>query len=138
MELVKIKNKEALSLPHLWRVALKSIYDKKHLNFKEEKQMHESVILWTNHIELRRDMNGGEKFFDGSVDAENELKLQLIGMELYRDSKGEFDKRKELFRKHKIDYMKFYRLPEAYTNKDFAKGQEALNEHKRTNPEDYE
>ena len=63
--------------------------------------------------------------------------LQIIGAELYKDEEGQLDKRKEMFARHGISYKKFYRLPEAYDIKEFAKGQEILEQHKRDNPEDY-
>ena len=138
MSIITIKNKEVLTLPTLLRVALKSIYDKKHLTFTEEKQMHESVVKWKNHLDLRLDLNHGKMFEEGTVDSERQIALEIIGSLLHQDASGKLDKRKEMFKSHGINYKKFHRLPEVYDIKDFEKGKEILKEHMRTNPEDYE
>jgi len=129
--LIQIRNKEALSLPALFRLALKSIYDHKNLTFTEEKQLHESVINWKNHLEVKRDIGFSAE------DETNEYQLLIVADLLQKDMDGMFDKRKELFARHQIDYKKFYKLPEAYDVKDYIKGQATLKEHMRTNPEDY-
>ncbi len=131
MTLIQIKNKDVLALPVLFRVALKSIYDKKHLTAKEQTEMEDSIIKWQNHLELRRDIGFT------AVDEEHQMALEIIGSLLYEDSEGKLDRRKELFKRHNIDYRKFHRLPEAYKPVDFQRGQEALKDHMRTNPEYY-
>ena len=140
MTLIKIKNKKVVNLTVLFRLALKSIYDKKNLTFHEESELHQSIVNWQNHLALQLDLvkaQGFTGFVDGSIDSENQMALEIIGSFLFQDSEGKLDERKELFKRHNIDYRKFHRLPEAYKPEDFIKGKQTLEEHKRTNPEDY-
>lgn len=131
--IITIKNKPVLNLPSLLRIALKSIYDTKNLTNQEEDFMQKSIVNWQKHLQLQRDIG---RF--GIVQKENQITLEYIGNLLYQNSMGKMEDRKVTFANHNIDYRKFYRLPEAYKPEDFVKAQEALEEHKRTNPEDYE
>ncbi len=132
MVLIQVKHKEALSLPVLFRLVLKSIYDRKNFTASEGVKMMDSVLNWKDHIEIREDMGMD------AVDRENQYRLGIIAMLLKEDEEGKFEGRKQTFQDKGINYKKFYGLPEAYVPEDFVKGQQALEEHKRTNPEDYE
>lgn len=99
MPLVIVKEKSAASLQYLFRLVLKRIYDRQSMSDKERKLMEESFVNW--HKCLRKT-------------EEQEEVLKRLAWMIDRDDKGGFEKRKELFKKHKIDYRKFHRLPEAY------------------------
>jgi len=138
---VIIKSKEALSFPALNRLALKSIYEPQNMTMTEETQLHQSIVNWANHLEVRRDLvraKGIPDFEVGSVDYEYQICLEVIGSLLKKNEDGGLEQRKESFKRHNIDYKKFHRLPESYKAEDFARGQAILEEHKKTNPEDYE
>jgi len=134
---VIIKNKEVRPLEVIWRTALKCIFAPRSLKIGERREMEEDIIKWANHLELRRELAGG-MLQPGTIDHMQQTALELIGNELKKDMDGKLEKRKALFIRHGIDYRKFYRLPEAYKEEDFVKGQQALEKHKLTNPEDYQ
>ncbi len=136
MTLIIINNEDVLEMPQLLRLALKSIYEKKKLTFNEERQLHKTVIHWYQYLKNAKDISPNNEL--NAVDSEREMGLMIIASLLKQDELGEFDKRKELFKRHNIDYKKFHRLPEAYTAKDFKEAQHHLEEHKKTNPQDYE
>lgn len=135
MTLIIMNTDDLLEMPLLLRLALKSIYDKKHLTFTEERQLHKSVIGWAKYLKDKKETSSIGVL--GAVDEERQMGLEIIGGLLQQDENGEFDSRKELFRRHDINYKKFHKLEEAFTKDDFLKGQAMLHEHKRTNPEDY-
>ena len=128
MTLIVLKNYDVLSFPALLRIALKTIYDIKNITPDEMKQMQDSIVKWNKHLTLKRDMNE-----ESEVDKENQIYLEYIATILHNDAHGKYDKRKAMFQEHDIDYKKFYRLPEAYTPKDFH---DALVEHSKLPPDE--
>jgi hypothetical protein len=95
--LIKVKNKDTISLPALVRLALKYVYERKEMSSREEYLMKEGIVAWHKHVLI--------------TESEREL-LQRIAWFLDRSDKGHFDKRVEAFQRHKIDYKRFHRLPE--------------------------
>ena len=130
--LIQVKSKDAIAIPFLFRLVLKSIFDSDNLKPGEEAQIRDSVVNWKNHLDLKKDIGMD------AIDEENLFGLQIIATLLKGEEEGKFEKRKETFKRHKIDYKKFYRLPESYKMADFYRGQDILKEHMRTNPEDYQ
>ena len=135
MTLILINKDDILEMPQLLRLALKSIYEKKRFTFNEERQLHKTVLHWYDYLKNAKEISPINKL--NAVDEECEMGLMIIASLLKQDELGEFDQRKDLFKRHNIDYKKFHRLPEAYTAKDFKEAQHHLEEHKKTNPEDY-
>ena len=135
MTLIIMNNEDVLEIPQLLRLALKSIYEKKRFTFNEERQLHKSIIHWADTFKLKKELSPiGEL---NAVDDEGQMGLEIIAGLIQQDANGEFEARKELFRRHNIDYKKFHRLPESYRPEDFKRAQRHLEDHKRTNPEDY-
>ena len=97
--LIIIRNKSVAGLEHLYRLVLKSIYDKSNMTPAEERLMQDSFINWAKKI--------GIKHWE-------QVRLEELAWFTYQDSKGKFDERKALFKRTGVDYKKFYRLPEAY------------------------
>lgn len=147
MTLIHIKNKKVLALPNLLRYVLKFIYDESNMSSTEIQTMQESFVDWNNTISLEdeklfklqaRDLKTfGHKITTEHKYSEEKLQLENLACLLRDNDEGKLDNRKALFKNHDIDYRKFHRLPEAYTLQDFINGQETLEEHKRTNPDDY-
>jgi len=73
----------------------------------------------------------------GAVEQEAENVLMEIEDLILQDSSGELDLRRELFRKHGIDYRKFCHWPEVYKPEDFIRAQEELKKTMESNPEEY-
>lgn len=131
MTLIKVKERTVLDIPSLFRAVLKSIYELEKMTVQEHDQMIESIESWTNHIKYRREMGFN------AIDEENAFALGMIGTLYKQDQEGKFNNRKIMFKEKNIDYRKYHRLPEAYRPVDFHNGQKALEEHMRTNPEEY-
>ena len=95
--LINVKNKFVASLPFLARLSMKYVYDRKHMRAKDIRLMEESIVAWNKKIDI--------------TEQEHE-DLVRIGYFLQGDQDGKFEKRKELFKKHKINWAKFHRLPD--------------------------
>jgi hypothetical protein len=127
--IIKIKSKEVVPMPQLFRLALKFIYDKVHMSLTEAQQMEDSVINWANAIKLKEDL--------GSSEYENEkYQLGFIAMLLKQNDEGKLDERKKMFKKFNISYGKYYRLPEFYHPSDFIRAQAEYEKLCRINPEE--
>lgn len=137
MTLIVVKNKTVLDFPSLVRVALRSIYEHGTVSASEIRQMHESIIAWNQHITLRKEMSSDILKNENSDQEGEEICLEYVAGILKDNDDGKLEKRKEFFRQHNIDWRKFYRLPEAFSPKDFIRGQAILEQHKKDNPEDY-
>jgi len=95
MTLIKVTNKFVAPLHILARLSLQYVYDKKAMKGDKVDLMMKSITAWTKKI--------------GLTESEQE-DLEKIGKFLYDDSQGKFDARKELFKKHKINWAKFHRV----------------------------
>ena len=84
-------------MQYLSRLALKFIYDKENMTFNEESLMQRSIVFWNKKVNL------------GFAEKE---RLQEIGWLLQRNADGKLEERKETFKRHKVDYLKFHRMPE--------------------------
>lgn len=131
MTLIIVKNKQALDIPSLKVYVLKYIYERETMKPDQIRLMMESVTNWKDHLEYKRSIGMS------AVDEENQIILEAIGMLLYKDQNGDLDERKEQFKRHGIDYKKFHRLPGAVTNEDLIRGQMALEQARKANPQDY-
>lgn len=149
MPVIKVSQSDLIKdLDVLMRYVLKFVYvytnkwdarnmdpHKERMTLDEVHLMQESIVWWGN-VELKRLKNKTErkillfKLTANEVDKDHqnfvEEKLQTIGWMLRENDLGRFDARKEEFYFKSIDYRKFHRLPEAYTEKDYAQGAEAL------------
>lgn len=94
MLLIKVKNKTVLDLDSLFRFALESIFAGKTMTPKRRGMMQFSIIWWSKKVFL--------------LDIHKHT-LQRIAWHLDRDNRGGFDRRKDLFIKHKINWRKAYR-----------------------------
>lgn len=148
MPLVKVAQLEPIrDLDELFRAVLKYIFvytnkwylknnlspDLETMTTDEVNRMQYSVDWWYR-VELKRLKDKTErkiwlfKVTADEIDREHEKyveqKLQLIGFMLKKNDDGKFDMTKEQYYFKSIDYRKAYRLPEAYTEKDFAWGKQ--------------
>ena len=115
MTLIKVKNYQALDMPSLVRAVLRFIYERPKMKAVEIDTMLESIHTWKKHLDYKLQIGFSE------VDKENQIVLKQLLDWLDMDSRGEFESKKELVRRHHLDYRKLpaHRLPEAYTKKDF-------------------
>jgi len=95
MTLIKVTNKFVAPLHILARLALQYVYNKKAMKPDKIDLLMKSIPAWTKKI--------------GLTESEQE-DLQRIGKFLYDDKQGKFEARKELFKKHKINWAKFHRV----------------------------
>ena len=99
MTLIKVRHTQVASLPLLWRLTLKSIYEPDKLTLDQEYLLKHSFIYWVKKI----DKNEDEQYC-----------LEFMADLIKQDSDGKLKERKHTFKIHNIDYRKFHRLPEAY------------------------
>ena len=125
MTLIKVKNYKTLDMPSLVRVVLKFIYERRNLKPVDIDMMIESFKVWKKHFDHR--MNIGFS----AEDIENQLVLKKLLEWLDMEARGEFEGKKLLVKRHKLDYRKLslHRLPEAYTKKDFEVAKEIKKEY---------
>lgn len=145
--LFQIKSHKVADLPWLMRLVLRSIYDRKTMPAADLNLMEYSMVQWTKKLKEEQEIHAEKlRHFKWSPKANNaevldpphkflEDYLQRLGWLLVRDQDGKFDRRKELFKKHNIDYRKFHKLPEALTLEDIEKAQMAYREYAKKNPD---
>jgi hypothetical protein len=98
MTLILVKPKEVASLPLLYRLILKHIYEPENMSLVDENLMQLSFIHWSKKVDL---------------DDEEQFALGRFAQMLKKDEAGGFNARKQMFKDRGIDYKKFHRLPEA-------------------------
>ncbi len=131
MTLIKVKQRSVLDIPSLFRRVLQSVYDLESMTGDEFDQMMNSLENWTKHHKYRREMGLN------TADVESIVAIKEMLLMLKANREGKYDQRKASFKEKGIDYLKFHRCAEAFTAKDFYDGQQALSQHKRDNPGDY-
>ena len=99
MTLILVKNKKAADLPSLTRLAIRYVYDKKRMRAVEVALMRDSIISWSQKVDISE---------------EEQILLEKIATFLKKDELGQFDRRKELFKKKGINWGKFHKVPEIY------------------------
>jgi hypothetical protein len=96
--LIKVRKRKVASLPLLFRLVLKHIYEPQNMSLEEEEFMQRSFIGWHNK----------------SFKNEDELyHLRMMAGMVQDNADGKFEQRKALFKEHGIDYRQFHRLPES-------------------------
>ena len=93
-----ITKRHVLDLPSLGRLILKNEYCPKQMSRDEVDMMNYSLEMWRKKT---------------VVTELEDMQLTMIDKFLDKVNRGKIERRKELFSKHKIDYRKFHRLPEA-------------------------
>ncbi len=131
MTLIQVKNRTVLAIPSLFREVLRSIYALESMTPMEHDTMMYSIEGWTKHLKYKKEMGLS------AVDEETKVSLMIMMSLIKLDQEGKLDQRKAMFKEKGIDYRKFHRLSEAFTQEDFDKGARALEKHKKDNPGDY-
>ena len=91
------EKKLVCSMQYLSRLVLLYIYNKKSMKKSDIGMMQRSIVAWANKADI------------SSIEAE---RLDRIGWILKENADGKLELRKELFKRHKINFMKFHRMPE--------------------------
>jgi len=94
--LINVKHRMVVPIHQLGVLAVRYVYDKKHMKKDDIKMMRQSIVHWANKI---------------AKTGQEEEDLQKIARFLKKDEAGKFDERKQLFKDHKINFMKFHRMP---------------------------
>lgn len=145
MGLIIVKERSVLSIPDLFRAALKFIYDEENMSLAEIRRMQESIIDWKKAIDLEMEKLAAIQAADMKVFgrpittehkySEEEFQLGEIALMLEENAEGKFEKRKQTFKAHRIDYRKFHGIPGASTPEEYARAAEMKAEYDRKNPE---
>jgi len=134
-----IKTYHVADLPYLLRLVLRSIYDRDNMPAEDIHLMMHSMIKWNTHLKDKIEQYNERFKLDGTQTTDEHSALQeyliRLGWLLQRDADGKFERRKMLFKLHRIDYRKFHRLPEAYTPEGIAAAQEQYKKYAQKNPE---
>ena len=133
MTLIITKLKDVLDMPSLYRAVLKFIFDEKNMSSSEIVMMKHSVIDWASHLRIKKECNEMS-----AVDKQNQYSLESMAKMLQDNELGLMDHKKAVYKEHKIDYRKAFRLPEAYVPEDFIKAQKAIERAKTKRPEENE
>ena len=96
MAFIYIKNKYVLPLHQIAIYTIRYVYAKDTLTSAEIGLMQKSIVDWTNKLDLSED---------------DLYTLQTIAKFLKQDADGKLEDRKETFKKHGINFMKFHRMP---------------------------
>jgi hypothetical protein len=106
MPLIIVKTSDVASLPLLYRLVLRFIYERHAMRIEDIHLMMHSMIAWPKKSDI----------------TEEELFLvQSYATMLKRDEEGKLDRRKRLFKEHGIDWKKFHKLPEVKREPKFFK-----------------
>jgi hypothetical protein len=132
-------------MPHLIRAVLKFIYDEQNMSVAEIDMMKRSVVNWFNAIKIEDEklamIQAGEvKLFGRGLTTdhkyeEEKVLLDSIGKLLRDNETGKLNRRKRLFKEKGIDYRKFHRLPECYTEEGLYKAKEEKAKYDKKHPE---
>ena len=133
--IIRVKSKEALPLPALFRLALKFIYDKSNFSIAESHQLEDGVINWANHLQLKKDMQSDLTGGMNDLDDES-YQLGIIAMLLKQNEEGKLERRKALFEEKGISYKKYYRLRESFQPQDFEAARREYENLCRKRPEE--
>lgn len=101
MTLIRVRNTTVATLPHLFRLVLKHIYEPKNMSLTEIHVMQDSFISWSKKA-IKND--------------DEQYSLEILAMLIKKNEEGKFDERKENFKRCGIDYRRFHRLTESMTN----------------------
>lgn len=147
MTLIIVKNKEVLAMPNLFRYVLKFIYDEDNMSREDIRIMRQNIVDWKSAIDIEEEKlmhhQGTELRLFGKIItnthkySEEQFHLQNMAKMLVDNDNGVYDDEKKTYKEHGVDYRKVWQLPEAYELKDFIKGEEILEQHKKDNPEIY-
>lgn len=154
MTLILIKDRPKISMTKLMFLTLKWIYEEQTMPAQEVDQLHEGFVFWSDYFKWLKDANicvacNGTRFRFGGpcMDcsgqgfvmsmAEKNLNDRLMeAAKLYQlNADGEFNKRKEMFKAHNIDWRKFHKLPGAVTAEDKHRAAEMKAEYNKNNRE---
>lgn len=137
--IIQLKTYEVADLPSLLRLVLRFIYEQDKMSAADVRLMQFSMIKWKRHLDDEIEKYNARFKLDGKHRTPDheflQDYLQRLGWLLKKDQDGKFDRRKELFKMHRIDWRKFHRLPEAFMPEDFLRGQEVYREYAKKNPE---
>lgn len=102
--LIKVKQRLAPTIGLLHHIALRCIFD--NASIEEHRVLEDGLKTWRKVIDCPPDIL---------------WEIERIENALLADDKGFFDRAKELFKQHKIDYMQFYKdgLPYINPNRKF-------------------
>ena len=138
--LYRVVDKEAASLPMLYRLVLSHVFapnknletiettvlgltkHKVYTPLERDHLMTDSLEAWGNKTTADRERNEAAGFVDDAHDWEWDMTRSLAKM-LIDAEKGLHDKTKWLIKEHGLDYKKIFRLKEAYTAEGIAKAE---------------
>lgn len=150
--LINVHDKSRIPIKYLWQLIFTYTFDKKSTGHMTKQTISKQLCKWNGFIEINKARELEQYGLDpemasvpigrkGSVLDEMEYQLQLMCSWVVKEEKGEFESRVELFRKHKVDFRLAEPMcavfPEFAKKRNMARGQNALKEAMKANPQDY-
>jgi len=106
MTLIRVKgeatNDEMISLEHLHRLVLKSIFDEQHMRKSDWHLLEDAFEKWNDYLT--------GQIIQSAIGEEQKIQLGLYALQCRMNTEGKYDKRKETFKRHGVDYLKFYKM----------------------------
>jgi hypothetical protein len=93
MPLIKIKNRIVPTIGILHWTAAKFIFDRKNFTLIDKEMLESGIEAWSKKID---------------ISPQDKKEVLRICNALIADERGHFNRAKELFKQHNIDYRKFY------------------------------
>jgi hypothetical protein len=140
---------KVMPIIYLWRAIFKYIFDKDHCAFNHRQEIEKEILKWDKIVKfqqkIRHEKYGptdsdknpvGQK---GNVIDEIEYQVGMMCKTLVDNENGYWDYHRDTLRIHNIDYRKSIHCQDWFPEfkVDFKKGQEALKEAQKENPDDY-
>jgi len=95
--IVIVKNKGVASLPLLYRLIFRFIYERHTMRLEDIHLMMDSMVSWSKKADITE---------------EEQYTIEKFATLLKQEEEGKFERRKMLFKERNIDWKKFHRLPE--------------------------
>ena len=152
MPLINVHDKSRMPIKFLWQLIFTFTFDKKSTGHMTKDIIGQQLVKWNGFIQINKERRANELGIDpvmanvpvglkGDVIDEMEYQLGLMCSWVVREEKGEFEKRVETYKKHKIDFRLVepmcHVFPEFSTKRNLRKGAEALKKAMEDHPNDY-
>ena len=149
MTRIIIKTGERIEIRDLWRLVLRFVFNEGSCGMTVQSQIESNILNWNEFVskfkaaKLNRfgttesdSQPVGKK---GSYIDEVECQIQAMAYLLVRNEKGELESKKDTYRRHAIDYRDCAEWSWAFPErqKNYKRGQDALERNMRDRPEDY-
>lgn len=146
--LTYVPSSDVISLFNLWRMIYKFTFDKKNCSYRTQSMINEHLLQWADILQFQQRLHKeSDIHIIGQKEEDNNI-LDMIVEEhgtmclwVVKEEKGELEHLKETYARSKIDYRLADPMckvfPECQKLRNFKRGQAALEQAQKDNPQDY-